>query len=59
MPGIPSADIYENAPVDTPEFSEDQTIWARAVFPANKPIPHTIGLDFFTSTHTTEQISGQ
>jgi hypothetical protein len=59
LPGVPSADIYENAPVDTPEFSEDQTIWARAVFPANKPIPHILGLDFFTSTHTTEQISGQ
>ena len=58
MPGVETADLYENAPVDTAEFDEYQSILARTVFPINKPIHHTAGLDFFTSTHKVEQIAG-
>jgi hypothetical protein len=58
MPGVETADIYENAPVDTAEFDEYQVILARTVFPAGNPIHHVAGLDFFTSTHKVEQIAG-
>ena len=58
MPGVETADIYENAPVDTAEFDEYQVILARTVFPLDKPIHHVAGLDFFTSTHKVEQIAG-
>jgi hypothetical protein len=58
MPGVKTADIYENAPVDHSEFDEYQVILARTVFPAGHPIQHVAGLDFFTSTHKVEQIAG-
>lgn len=58
MPGVETADIYENAPVDTREFDELQNILARTVFKPNNPIHHVKGLDFFTSTHKVEQVAG-
>lgn len=52
-PGFPSGDYWEVAPVDKEVFSDQQTIWARSVFPPNKPITHDVGEDFFTIHHAT------
>lgn len=52
-PGFPSGDYWEVAPVDTPVFDEEQSIWARVVFPANKAVQHDVGEDFFTIHHAT------
>jgi hypothetical protein len=52
-PGLPSNTYWEFAPVDRPDIHVMQMIWARVVFPANRPLQHTQNVDFFTITHST------
>lgn len=52
-PGLESNTYWEFAPVDRDIFSIFQMIWARVVFPSNKPLVHHENIDFFTITHST------
>jgi len=52
-PGLPSDTYWEFAPVDRPDIHVLQMIWARVVFPANRPLVHVQNVDFFTVTHST------
>jgi hypothetical protein len=52
-PGQLSNTYWEFAPVDLPVYSILQVIWARVVFPANRPLVHIQNSDFFTITHST------
>jgi hypothetical protein len=52
-PGLGTNTIWEFAPVDRDIFSIFQMIWARVVFPPNKPLVHQENIDFFTITHST------
>ena len=52
-PGELSNNYYEFAPVDVPSYTILQMIWARVVFPSNKPLVHVANEDFFTITHST------
>lgn len=54
--GMANADIYENAAVDLPNPSNEQSIMFRTVF--TTPIQHEFNRDYITSSHVTQQLSG-
>ncbi|HYK46576.1 MAG TPA: hypothetical protein VEV83_15475 [Parafilimonas sp.] len=57
-PSFPSNTYWEVAPVDTDVESDDQAIFARVVFSADRPAIHVAGEDFFTVHHSTFTSSG-
>jgi hypothetical protein len=57
-PSFPSNTYWEVAPVDTDVEDDDQAIFARVVFSADRPAIHVAGEDFFTVHHSTFTSSG-
>lgn len=56
-PGFPTGDYWEAGVVDTASYSPDQTLFARVVFPSNRPVHHDIGESFMTIHHATNTTS--